>query len=362
MTDTNQANAVAVRGPAWLPAVDNRAEIDLIKKTYAKGLQDNELQLFVSHANQMGLSIIKKQIYAIVRGSGEYRQMGIQVGIDGYRAITEANPEFNGYTEPQWCGADGVWVEVWLKKEPPAAARIGILRKGFEKPIWGIATYDEFVQTTYDKYTKTQKPNSMWQKMPANQLLKCAEAAAHRRATPGVLSGTDMYEEPDPEVEASEVMGRRTVTVSGLDDQESWDKANRRLRAVASEAKVSDRQLHLYVASKGKDSLTELSASELNGLANSIKNRPDKLGEFFANLDRQFGDIVDGRGKAHETEPNQDDDEYEGEYVEVDESTGEMNSTADEYADINAAVGAAWDAQQQRMFETPTSHPNHGDS
>src|SRR5690606_35920936 len=140
--------------------------IDLIKKTYAKELHDNELQLYVAHANQMGLSIIKKQIYAIVRGKGDKRTVTFQVGIDGFRAITESNPDFRGYEGPQWCGPDGQWVDVWLEKTPPRAARVGIYRKGFPQPIWGVATYDEFVQTYYDSYTKKQVPNAMWQKMP----------------------------------------------------------------------------------------------------------------------------------------------------------------------------------------------------
>lgn len=372
MGNTSQTNAVATINGHWVPAVDNRADIDLIKKTYAQGLTDNELNLLIAHGNQMGLSIIKRQIYGIVRGKGDKRQMGIQVGIDGYRAITEANPDFAGYTAPEWCGTDGVWVEVWLKDAPPAAARIGIYRKGFSQPIWGMATYKEFVQLVYDQYTKKQIPNSMWQKMPANQLLKCAEAQAHRKATPGVLAGTDLYEEDAPEVETVEGIGGRTVTVSSADDPDAWNKANRQLRAIAAENKITDRHLHLFAMSKGATSLKDVSAANLNGLSGSLRTNPDGAMPFFADLEREYGKQLDVAIEQESAEPTTvveglEGEEYiEGEFTEVDESTGEISDAdREELERVNAEVGAKFDAmqaQQGQLLTAPTAHAGHGNA
>lgn len=327
MTHTNEPtnNAVAVHSGSALAAVDNRMDMDLIKKTYAKDLDDNELNLLVAHGNQMGLSVIKRQIYGIKRGG----TMAIQIGIDGYRAITESHPDFAGYTESQWCGPDGQWVDVWLNPGPPAAARIGIYRKGFPQPIWGIATYAEFVQTYYDKYTKKQKPNSMWEKMPANQLLKCAESQAHRRFNPGVLGGTEMYDEGSPEVEQVEAMGiETTVTVSGGNAHEEWNKANRRLRAIASDHGVTNEQLKLHARRFGKESLKDLTAQQLNGLSNSMTTNPEKVEGYFQELAEKFGGVphVADSENAHagqeadqvQAEPEET---HEGEYAEYTEVT-----------------------------------------
>jgi hypothetical protein len=67
---------------------------------------------------------------------------------------------------------------------------VGIYRAGFKEPMFAIAVYSEFVQLT-----KEGTPNSMWRKMPANQLAKCAESLALRRAFPEQLSGLYTSEE-----------------------------------------------------------------------------------------------------------------------------------------------------------------------
>ena len=104
--------------------------------------------------------------------------------------IAERSGKYEGQTKPQWCGPDGKWHEICLDKNPPAGATVGVHRAGFKEPMFAIATYSEFVQTT-----KEGGPNSMWRKMPGNQLAKCAEALALRKAFPEELSGLYTAEE-----------------------------------------------------------------------------------------------------------------------------------------------------------------------
>lgn len=170
----------------------------LIRKTLTKDATPEQFEMFLEVCQRTGLNPFAKQIYAVVRkGSGDRPPtMTIQTGIDGLRLIAQRTGEYEGQTEPQWCDAFGNWTDVWLDDEPPTAAKVGVRRRGFIEPVYGIAKYSSYVQMVdvWEGEGRSarrvgKKVNEMWTKMPDNQLAKCAEALALRKAFPQELSG-----------------------------------------------------------------------------------------------------------------------------------------------------------------------------
>jgi len=171
----------------------NDAQVALIKRTICKGASDDELSLFIAVCNRTRLDPFSKQIHAIKRwDSKEQREvMAFQTGIDGIRLASERTGLYKGVSDPEWCGEDGAWKDVWLNPDtPPFAARVAVYREGWLEPVRNIALYKTYVQKRKDG-----TPNEWWSKGPEHMLAKVAEAGAHRKAFPQELSGLHIEEE-----------------------------------------------------------------------------------------------------------------------------------------------------------------------
>jgi phage recombination protein Bet len=178
-----------------------------------------ELSGFLHLCQRTQLDPFSRQIYLIGRKDKRAGRNVFtpQTGIDGYRVIAhrvvaESKGSF-GYEDTQWCDTSGRWRDVWLSSEPPAAARVTVVRNGHRFPA--IALYREYVQTAWEN-----KPSGLWGKMPAGQLAKCAEALALRKAFPHDLAGVYTAEEmaqadnPEPEVRQQQASVRPLRPVS----------------------------------------------------------------------------------------------------------------------------------------------------
>jgi phage recombination protein Bet len=176
-----------VQVPRW-----TRDQIDLLKRTVAKGLTDDEFRLFSYVCRRSALDPFLRQIYAIKRfdthandGQGGY-VMAIQTGIDGYRLIGERSKSVAGIETPEF-SLD--------PNEPghPSVARVTIYKLvgGERFAFTGEARWSEFAQ----KHPKTKDLMGRWGDMPFNQLAKCAEAQAWRKGWPADLGMLLTHEE-----------------------------------------------------------------------------------------------------------------------------------------------------------------------
>ncbi|MDT0270620.1 phage recombination protein Bet [Streptomyces sp. DSM 44915] len=189
---TQHGGALAIRSDqtAWTPeqaAVLQQSGID-------NEVTGAELSSFLHLCQRTQLDPFSRQIYLI----GRYdRRAGRKVftpqtSIDGYRvtahrAAAKAGHSL-GYEDTVWCDASGRWFDVWLSSEPPAAAKVVVVRDGQRFPA--VAKYSEYAQTNRDG-----APIGLWTKMPATMTAKCAEALALRMAFPHDLAGVYTAEE-----------------------------------------------------------------------------------------------------------------------------------------------------------------------
>lgn len=174
------------------------AQVELVKNTICFGASPDELTLFLMICQRTQLDPFVRQIYSIARevsykderGTWQKRtQRTVQTAIDGFRLIAERTRKYQGQSATLWCGADGVWKEVWIEKGWPLAAKVAVFRQDFREPCVGVARFDSYAARNKDGLI------ALWSKMPEVMIAKCAEALALRKAFPQELSGLYADEE-----------------------------------------------------------------------------------------------------------------------------------------------------------------------
>lgn len=191
---TTSTLAVRSDQPFW-----NQQQLAALAQIGVQNAPPADLAVFLNFAQRTGLDPFARQIYMIGRNSQGGKKWTIQASIDGLRIVAERSGDYAGQVGPEYCGPDGQWRDTWVATEPPIAARVGVLRNGFQAPLYAVAYFDEYVQTDRDG-----RPTSMWATKPRLMIAKCAEALALRKAFPNDLAGLYTADEMGhPEVRAA---------------------------------------------------------------------------------------------------------------------------------------------------------------
>jgi phage recombination protein Bet len=209
------SNAVATYNASSLRVLDRGEptpdEIAVIKATVMpQGSTDAELKTFLGWCAWKGLDPVG-QAYAFRQGGkqGQGGKLVFGTSIHGMRSIAARTGLYGPQDGPYWCGEDGAWKDLWLAKENPAAARVGVKQVGWDTYTYGTATWQQW-----------GKSFGNWLTMPAHMLAIRAEADALRRAFPHDLAGVYTKDELEdaPEMAASPVRSG-TVSAELVDDE-----------------------------------------------------------------------------------------------------------------------------------------------
>jgi phage recombination protein Bet len=171
-----------------------RDQVDLVKRTVAKGASDDELRLFMHVCQRTKLDPFAKQIYFIKRWDTDSQQMVFQpqTAIDGLRLIAERTGEYEGMARAVVVRR-GRRVEGRLdgRRRIAVAAKVDRQARRAASPQ-AVALMREYVQTKRDG-----TPTRMWSAkgMPVHMIGKCAEALALRAQFPQELGDVYSFEE-----------------------------------------------------------------------------------------------------------------------------------------------------------------------
>lgn len=169
----------------------NSKQVEILKNSICKGVTNEEFEIFLMACQKTQLDPFMKQIHAVKRWDGRLKRetMTIQTGIDGYRLIAERTEKYAPGPKPTYEYDDQgnlISATAYVKK---------LTNDGTWHVVEAEAFFDEYCQKTTDKNTGESKAIGMWGSMQRNQLAKCAESLALRKAFPAEMSGVSTREE-----------------------------------------------------------------------------------------------------------------------------------------------------------------------
>lgn len=190
-------------------------ELRAMKNEYAKSASQAQFDLWIAECRNRGLVPVKDvvlQVRATKEWNPETRQKEFVkksvhiTTIQALRKLAERTGKYAGQLPSKWVYLDPVSGLPIIESEIPLpdpgnlkspktpwAAKVSVLRTGFQQPITVPARFEAYAQ--YFSNDGQSSLNSTWANRGPEQLEKCAEALALRKAFPEELGGLYLQEE-----------------------------------------------------------------------------------------------------------------------------------------------------------------------
>jgi phage recombination protein Bet len=185
-----------------------------LRAEYASQATESQFRLWIEECKIRGL-MPQRDVVLQIRGVSEYdsetrqkvfRKRAIYITtIQALRRLAERTGKYAGQLPSKWVyldenGQPGIESDVPLPENKdsaipkrPWAAKASVLRTGFSNPVTVPARFEAYAQ--YFTKDNRQQLNSTWANRGPEQLEKCAEALALRKAFPEELGGLYLQEE-----------------------------------------------------------------------------------------------------------------------------------------------------------------------
>lgn len=169
-----------------LPEKRQNQRLAVLRQTVAKGSTDSEFAMFLEFCKATKLNPFKREIW-FIKGRDYTNKMGNKIegavqlitGFNGYLAIANSHPQFNG-------------IESDIVKNDDGSidyATATVHRKDRKYPSVAKVFFKEFYKPGFNGKEST------WDKMPSVMIIKVAKSHALREAFPQELGGLHTQEE-----------------------------------------------------------------------------------------------------------------------------------------------------------------------
>lgn len=197
--------------------------VDLIRRTVAKGADDDQLAQFLHNVARTGLNPLARQIYCVMRRNNRTGklEMSVQTGIDGYRVVADRTGAYAGSSDPIFDEGLNQYAHLETERGHPKTASVTVTK------IVAGQVFDFTATALWSSYYPGDRQGQMWNNMPYLMLGKCAEALALRKAFPQDLSGIYTHEEMQ-QAGGFTLSDEGEVTVDGNSSSAASDEAWRK--------------------------------------------------------------------------------------------------------------------------------------
>lgn len=153
-------------------ALMSPTEINAALHIVFPNLLKTEYELGMKVANEFGLNPLKREIYLVGYGEGQYRKLSIIIGYEVFLKRAERIGTLDG------------WKCETVVEDEDLVARVTIHRKDRSMPfVWDVCLRE------YEQKDKNGNPNKMWAEKPRTMLKKVCIAQAFRICFPEELGG-----------------------------------------------------------------------------------------------------------------------------------------------------------------------------